>query len=699
MVELAKAMKISVLTLVSAVALTTCVTTVRVTAAAEMPAVPATADQQKSVDPTDDAVDESALRYFARKGDKIRLEAEIARLRALHPQWTPPADPLAAPVIVDRQLDAMWQLYADAKYDELEKAIAERKRAQPGWVPPADLTSKLAEAESRRKLVAASDAKLYEEVVALGARAPHLLTCGDVDVLWRVAEAFANTARVERAIDAYAYILDNCPKPEERLATVMKAAALLDYGQMQGLLAHEKTLDDGKGEFEPIRDDLARRFVSEGDINARLEVAPAYLARLATVAETGGKASDALLLGWYYMKRDRLAEAGTFFRRAHDHEDSASASQGLALTLIAAKKPAEAEAVMARWRDSSDEAWATYFAATANLLAMRPPPVIEADILARMAEAAARRHDVRTAEGFGWYALSFKQPRTAARWFRTTLGWKPDHEPAAYGLAVARLRLNDTAGVRQIQKLWAGRSDRIATLTEPRGKRQDIESPIPSPDSVVQDDIGIDGEATQSIDSVNDPDRDLTTRSIRKAVQVADASAPRKTSGCGRQVDPATLSPKAALDRGWCLMQLDRPLEAAAAFEIALGASSAKTREDAAYGQSLAYLRAGLVDKAAVAATRARQDTGRAVELQSAILSDRAVNAFGAGRYRETIAYLDQLAQLQSERTDLLVLRAYAYARLGRKSEALRIFETLAATGNRDAIKGLGDLRAEDERR
>ncbi|MEW6631005.1 MAG: cellulose synthase, partial [Pseudomonadota bacterium] len=36
-------------------------------------------------------VDETALRYFAAKGDTKRLNAEIARLKALYPDWTPPA--------------------------------------------------------------------------------------------------------------------------------------------------------------------------------------------------------------------------------------------------------------------------------------------------------------------------------------------------------------------------------------------------------------------------------------------------------------------------------------------------------------------------------------------------------------------------------------------------------------------------------
>jgi hypothetical protein len=73
-------------------------------------------------------VDESALRYFASRGDKARLQAEISRLQALYPNWTPPADPLAVPQGGDKQLEAMWQLYSEGRYAELRKPSPTGKR-------------------------------------------------------------------------------------------------------------------------------------------------------------------------------------------------------------------------------------------------------------------------------------------------------------------------------------------------------------------------------------------------------------------------------------------------------------------------------------------------------------------------------------------------------------------------------------------
>ena len=141
-------------------------------------------------------------------------------------------------------------------------------------------------------------------------------------------------------------------------------------------------------------------------------------------------------------------------------------------------------------------------------------------------------------------------------------------------------------------------------------------------------------------------------------------------------------------------MDLNRPLEAAESFGVAVSSSDRNISEDAAYGQSLAYLRLGLTDRAAVAATKAPMRAVRARELQASILADRAIQAFQSDRYRETLLYLDQRAHVQQEPVDLMVLRAYSYMNLNRPHDALRLFEAAAATGNRDASRGLADAKA-----
>ncbi|PDT81432.1 tetratricopeptide repeat protein [Sinorhizobium sp. BJ1] len=643
---------------------------------------------QADAPPADEppAVDESALRYFASQGDTTRLQAEISRLRALYPNWTPPQDPLAVPRNKDVQLESMWQLYSEGRYAEVRRAIADRQTREAGWQPPADLLERLDVAEARARLINASDLKQYETVIQVGANTPVLLTCSEVDVLWRVAEAFAATKRDGRARDAYLYILKNCNGEPERLATLQKAAAALPYAVVQELLSYERPNTSGTLEFESIRDDLARRFVAEGEDDAALTVDPKYLQRVERLVETQGMASDALLLGWYQLRRKNMSAAEQWFRRARDKQDSASASQGLALALIDRKAPEEAEKVLYSWRDASADAHATYMAATANLLAIEPPVALSGEVLQRIAQETMEARDPATAQQFGWYARTLGQPQTALQWFSTALRWKPDDEPSAYGVAITRHQLGDTAGAAEIQRLWAGRSERIARLGEPEKPAEAGQVPGPA------------AQRAQPISPENRrPDVVRRQTGLPARVGTSPRQIVRRPLGCRETLDPNRLPPQAALARGWCLMDMNRPLEAAGAFEVALRASASAVREDAAYGQSLAYLRAGLTGKAAVAATKSPQSRARVAELQGAILADRAIAAFDAGRYRETLIFLDQLRRISNERTDLMVLRGYAYLRLNRFSEAKRIFEAAAATGNRDARRGLADVNREQE--
>ncbi|CAD7049925.1 cellulose synthase [Pseudorhizobium endolithicum] len=628
-------------------------------------------------------VDESALRYFAAQGDQERLAAEIARLRQLYPDWTPPEDPLAVPQNADRQLESMWQLYAEGRYPEVRKAIVERQAAEPAWQPPADLLDRLGIAEARSRLVNASNLKQYQTVIEVGASNPALLNCTEVDVLWRVAEAFANTERPQRAVDAYSYILANCTDPGERAATVQKAAGTLPYGQVQPLLALEKSTADGGREFDAIRDDLARRFVSEANEEPALEIAPEYVERLRDLAAGRGTAADAVLLGWYHLRRDNAGEAETWFRRAKEREDSAEASQGLALVLLEGGKPAEAEAVLHRWRESSEDTMATYLAATANLLAADPPPTIEDEVLTRMAQAVIARRYAPSAQQFGWYARAFDQPETAAQWFETALQWAPEDEPSAYGLALTRQQLNDRAGFAEIQQAWAERSARIADLAAtPSSSARVGDGAAPAPAQVANAPAAVRAARNGVPESRNvvAQSKTMTARSAR-------------TSSCTSRVDISRLSPGAALARGWCLMELNRPLEAADSFGVAILSNNRTVSEDAAYGQSLAYLRLGLTDRAAVAATRAPMAAARAREPQASILADRAIQAFQSERFREALLYLDQRMQVQQEPVDLMVLRGYSYMNLNRPYDALRIFEAAAATGSRDASRGLADAK------
>ncbi|MBD8687416.1 MULTISPECIES: cellulose synthase [unclassified Rhizobium] len=632
-------------------------------------------------------VDESALRYFAAQGDKARLEAEIARLKVLYPDWTPPADPLAVPEQGDAQLETMWQLYANGRYAEARKAIADRQVADPAWQPPSNLTDMLKLAEARQRLVNSSDLKQYNAVVETAATNPQLLTCSEVDVLWRLAEAFVRTDKPERARDAYNYVLSNCDGAAERLATVQKASTLLPIAMMDDLLSKEKPSADGKLEFDPIKDDLARQFVANAGENKDITVPTAYLLRMERLAEGSKLPSDALLLGWYNIRRDKAADAEKWFRGARAAEDSAAASQGLALSLIARGDPLEAEDVMYEWRSSSEDARKTYLAAAANLLALDPPIALEADVLKRIAEEAVSQKDPATAQEFGWYSRAFKQPQLALQWFSTALGWKADDEASAYGLALTYQELNNAAEVRRLQSQWGAQSQRILEIgrTTPDGRE------VPAVVEVAGARTPASAASAQPAEVVYRTA--APTVAARQGRVVTRTQTTSKSGRCSTFVNPDGLAPQQALQQGWCLMDANRPAEALKAFGSALRGGQETVRSDAAYGQSLAYLRMGLTDNAAVSATRSGMDKTKATELQVAILTDRALAAYQGKQYEKALILLDQRARFATERSDLMVIRGYAYLNLQRYAEAIQVFEGPASTGHRDAVRGLAAAR------
>lgn len=417
-------------------------------------------------------VDTAALRYFARQGDTVRLQAEIARLQALYPTWTPPADPLATPVYTDTEMNRIWALYSEARYTDVRAAIADRQRREPGWSPPAALLDLLVVGEARDRLVAASIARRYEEVIIAAAQTPSLLVCTEMDVIWRVAEAFALTGRESRALDVYTYILQNCDAASERLATMQKALGHLERNDFRTLYAYERVGTGGTPEFDGLRTEEARMALALGAGDDTIVLSPDEEARMEEAARAGDGPSDALLLGWYYQLRDEARRSEPWFRLAYQREATAEAAQGLALALIDLDRADEAEDIVYAYREDADEVMAVYLAAVATYLAELPIPDVTPAVLRRMAETIGEVRDGVGARQLGWYAYNLSQVTTAAVWFQTSLAWLADNEEAAYGLGVSLQRLQDTAGLNALVQQWGARSLRIRALTDPAAARQ-----------------------------------------------------------------------------------------------------------------------------------------------------------------------------------------------------------------------------------
>lgn len=304
-------------------------------------------------------VDETALRYYARIGDGERLEAEIARLRALDPAWEPPKD-LFAPQPATPGVDEspFWALVSAGKVAEARAAIAEQRRKSPSWQPSDKLLQELDLAESAGRIRSASDTKRWQDVVDAAAANPEAVACNRLDNAWRLAEAYAELKQADRAFDTYKTIVTSCPKAKERRDTIFKASRYLSPDRLRELTALGATANPATGEdYSTVR--AAEAELETGRLLERLgnskagALSAADLSRVQGIVRDKQDADGAIALGWYFQKQKNFAEAQGWFSQANGWTPSDRAAEGLVLAYNGLGEKAQARAAAAPWKGKS----------------------------------------------------------------------------------------------------------------------------------------------------------------------------------------------------------------------------------------------------------------------------------------------------------------------------------------------------------
>ncbi|MEM7694592.1 MAG: hypothetical protein AAF318_09075 [Pseudomonadota bacterium] len=403
--------------------------------------------------------DRAALRYFAREGDVDRLEAELRRLRALYPNWQPPRD-LLDQQGEDTELQRVYDLVGNQQYDEARAALAERRQRDPAYEPPARLIDLLELAEIREQLREASEANNHALVLNIAQQNERILTCQDVDSIWRVAEAFAETGRAQRAYDAYAYVIQSCEGQGERASSLQKAAETLDPALVTQLFALGAA-EDGTNEFASARLEIIRGAVARGGTQEGVPVPLEWLQLLGDFARTGENLEDAMLVGFYLYRQGNPSEAAAWFRFALDSGLGSDAAEAYIVALRATGDREDeflAREVAFQWREQTPELMEAYLDAmstilTADELGQTSIEDVEQTSVDRFVPIVIQQRDPNGAQALGWYAFNTCQFIIAEEWFISSANWVPT-EAAMYGLALTRLRLGDQAGFDEIVDEW-----------------------------------------------------------------------------------------------------------------------------------------------------------------------------------------------------------------------------------------------------
>lgn len=388
-----------------------------------------------------DAIDLSALRYFAAQNDLGRVSAEIRLLRAKHPDWEPPQDLFSEGGSgVDEK--PLRDLLARRDFAGVHAGMDVIRRDKPDWQPTADFGGKLALAEAHDAAVKASDAHRWDGVLAAASATPSLLTCSDVDALWRTAEALLRTGDEPRAVAAYRYILSNCTPSDVRLATVQKASVLLaSPADLDGLIRMGRTSADGRGEFDQVRLDATRRKIGDATADpAAIQPRPEEIAAVAAGAAGPDGRADAQLLGWYDRSRKDYAGAERWFRAALAAGPDAKAAEGLVLTARDAGDAPEARKLAFQYVGLDPLNRKLMVEVAAAALSDPKAPLPSPDEVRAVMEATDALKSSESAQALGWHLYRGNDVAGAEAWFQKSAQWAPN-ESAAVGLVVSARRL------------------------------------------------------------------------------------------------------------------------------------------------------------------------------------------------------------------------------------------------------------------
>ncbi len=201
------------------------------------------------------AEDMFALRYYLENEQYDRVEAEIRRLRAIDPSWEVPDDILTRSFGPDEA--PVWAALEDGNIDRAGRALEQLQRDYPDFTPSQELTGEIRRASSQQRLREAMSAGDWAGAVSAAEAAPEIITCGRVDNVWSLGEAYARLDRPGDAASVWRQAIDLCGRYDIAEATIEKADAFLAQQAMDDLTDAAIASIGRESDFEALRDRLA----------------------------------------------------------------------------------------------------------------------------------------------------------------------------------------------------------------------------------------------------------------------------------------------------------------------------------------------------------------------------------------------------------------------------------------------------------
>ncbi|GAB4264380.1 MAG: hypothetical protein Kow0013_11570 [Pararhodobacter sp.] len=193
------------------------------------------------------ADDLRALIYYLDHDDQRAVQAEMRRLRAQFPHWTPPGDVnelramgQTATATVDVQ--PIWARIERGDHAGARALIDQARARVPGWSPDAEMLRVLELNESQAAFDAAYANRDAAAALAAARRTPALMRCDRINNAWRLAELYQLAGQTANAVSTYRGVLTSCTRLTEAVPTLEKANDVATLEEMTALfnLARER---------------------------------------------------------------------------------------------------------------------------------------------------------------------------------------------------------------------------------------------------------------------------------------------------------------------------------------------------------------------------------------------------------------------------------------------------------------------------
>ncbi len=188
------------------------------------------------------AEDLRALIYYLDHNDQRAVQAEMRRLRAQFPQWTPPSDVADLRAVgqsttasVDTQ--PIWARLERQDYAGARALIDAARARVPSWTPDAEMIRVMETGEQQQAFDAAYGARDLNAAIAAVLRVPALMRCDRINNAWRLAELYANADQNGNAVTTYRGVLGSCSRSADAVSTLEKANDVASWDEMQQLFA------------------------------------------------------------------------------------------------------------------------------------------------------------------------------------------------------------------------------------------------------------------------------------------------------------------------------------------------------------------------------------------------------------------------------------------------------------------------------